>query len=89
MNNAGVMKNRYFLETDPAHLEAMIKTNVAPYVLLTKYAMRHFMEKSDSHLYKNALTYTSSMAACINFPNMAAYSGTKTFNAVFAQMVQA
>lgn len=66
----------------------MIKTNVTPYVLLTKYAVRHFLAQSETHLHKNALMYTSSMAACVSFPNMAAYSGTKTFDAVFAKMVQ-
>ena len=43
MNNAGIMKNKMFLETDPALLEDMIKTNVHPYVLMTKYALLHFI----------------------------------------------
>ena len=39
VNNAGIMKNQNLLQTDPALLEAMIKTNVHPYVYLTKYAL--------------------------------------------------
>jgi len=42
VNNAGIMKNQKFLETDPALIEAMIKTNVHPYVYMTKYALQHF-----------------------------------------------
>lgn len=84
MNNAGIMKNKHFLKTDPALLEAVIKTNVTPYVLLTKYAMRHFLAQSENHKHKNALTYTSSSLACCSIPNISIYSGTKTFNSVFA-----
>ena len=42
ISNAGIMHNSRFLETDPARIEAMIKTNVHPQIYLTKYAMQHF-----------------------------------------------
>ena len=49
VNNAGIMKNKLFLETDPALLELQIKTNVHPYLFMSKYATKHFieMQKSD------------------------------------------
>ena len=39
INNAGIMKNRIFFDQDPQLLEDMIKTNVHPYVYMTKYAI--------------------------------------------------
>ena len=42
VSNAGIMKNAPFFDTDPAKIEAMIKTNFHPHFYLTKYAMKHF-----------------------------------------------
>ena len=39
VNNAGIMKNKLLLKIDPALLESMIKTNVHPYVYMSKYAL--------------------------------------------------
>ena len=39
INNAGIMKNKHFLKTDPALIEATIKTNAHPYVYMSKYAI--------------------------------------------------
>ena len=47
VNNAGIMKNKMFLETDPALLEMQIETNVHPYIYMTKYAVRHFIEAKE------------------------------------------
>ena len=44
INNAGIMRNNKLLDTSPAKLELMIKTNVHPYVYMTKYALLHFMK---------------------------------------------
>ena len=44
ISNAGIMKNRKFLETSPETIEAMIKTNFHPQIYLTKYAIKHFIE---------------------------------------------
>lgn len=88
VNNAGIMKNQNLLQTDPALLEAMIKTNVHPYVYLTKYALQHFSQNAASHQHKTALLYTSSTAAQVDFPLMSSYSGTKTHNVVFANLIR-
>ena len=81
------MKNKLLLKTDPALLEAMIKTNVHPYVYMSKYALQHFSENRDSHSHKNAMLFTSSMAAFVYLPNHATYSGTKTHNYFFGRML--
>ncbi len=46
-------------------MENMIKTNVHPYVYMSKYAMRHFEANKEDHRHKNALIYVSSTAAFI------------------------
>ena len=86
VNNAGIMKNRYFLKTDPAHIEAMIKTNVHPYVYMAKYATNHFIANAENHNHKNAMLFTSSMAAHVWMPNYGVYAGTKTHNMIFADL---
>ena len=87
VNNAGIMKNRLLLEQKPELLEAMIKTNVHPYIYMTKYAMKHFKEHKEGHQHKTALLYTSSLAAEAWLPNMGVYAGTKMHNASLARMV--
>ena len=84
VNNAGIMRNRFFLKTDPAHLEAMIKTNVHPYIYMAKYATLHFQSNKDKHQHQNAILFTSSMAACCAMANMAVYAGTKMHNLAFS-----
>ena len=82
------MKNNLFLETDPALFEAMIKTNVHPFVYMSKYAVKHFLEKRDVHApHKNAMTFTSSMAAICWMPFTATYSGTKSHNFVLGRLL--
>ena len=39
INNAGIMKNKHLLKLDPALIESTIKTNVHPYVYMSKYAL--------------------------------------------------
>ena len=85
INNAGIMKNRFFLKTDPALLEAMIKTNCHPFIYMAKYATLHFQGNKDKHLHQNAMLFTSSMAAHASMANMACYAGTKVHNMVFAK----
>ena len=87
MNNAGIMKNKLFLSVDPALLEAMIKTNVHPYVFMAKYATRHFLELKDATEHKFAMTFTSSLAAMVWMPNCAVYSGTKAHNYMLAKLL--
>ena len=65
----------------------MIKTNVHPYVYMSKYAMQHFAANSDKHSHKNALLFTSSTACWFTGPNMSVYCGTKTHNWFFARML--
>ena len=81
------MKNKLLLEQDPAKLEAMIKTNVHPYVFMSKYALLHFRSNLEKHDHKNALLYTSSMAAFCWMPNTAVYSGTKAHNFYLGKLV--
>lgn len=49
VSNAGIMKNKFFLKTDPALIESMIKTNVHPYVYMAKYAALHFIANKEKH----------------------------------------
>ena len=44
VNNAGIMKNQKLFDLPPDLMETMIKTNVHPYVYMTKYALNHFAE---------------------------------------------
>ena len=62
------MRNQYLFQTDPAHIEAMIKTNVHPYVYMTKYALQHFSQRASEHSHKNAITFVSSTAAWVDLP---------------------
>lgn len=66
----------------------MIKTNVHPYVYMTKYALQHFSQNAATHQHKIALLYTSSTAAMIDFPLFSTYCGTKTHNVVFANLIR-
>ena len=84
VNNAGIMKNQALLKTDPAILERMIKTNVHPYVYMTKPALKHFRETRDSHNKVNGMIYVSSSAAFMNSSLFGPYAGTKTHNLVLA-----
>lgn len=88
VNNAGTLTNKPFFKLEPAIIEGMIKTNVVPYVLMSKYALLHFMRTRDSHTHRNAITFTSSMASCASLANTQVYTGTKTFNAVFANTLR-
>jgi NAD(P)-dependent dehydrogenase (short-subunit alcohol dehydrogenase family) len=73
------------LELDPLTLEQMLKTNVAPYVFLSKYALLHFKRTKDSHTRKNGLIFTSSILSRFSIPGIAGYSGTKLHNRLFSQ----
>ena len=42
INNAGVIDRIKFFEEPLENIQALIKTNVHPYVLLAKYAALHF-----------------------------------------------
>ena len=88
VNNAGLLRGQKFLQTDPAQIEAMIKTNVHPYVYMTKYALLHFKATSKAHNHRNAMLYTSSSAAHANITFFGVYAGTKTHNYVFANLIR-
>ena len=85
ISNAGIMKNARFMDTDPATIEAMIKTNFHPQFYLTKYAMKHF-SLTDDYAFKRALIYVSSCVSLRTLPTAAVYSGTKTSNAVYCKL---
>ena len=82
------MRNQFLLQQDPAHLEAMIKTNVHPYVYITKYALLHFKQKASEHSHKNAISYVSSTNAWTDSTYFATYAGTKTHNWVLSRLVR-
>jgi len=88
VNNAGVMRNQLLLQSDPAALEAMIKTNVHPYVYMTKYALKHFDEQASAHRNLNALVYVSSTAAWVSLTYFSMYAGTKMHNWKLASLVR-
>ena len=81
------MKNKLFFQIDPALLELQIKTNVHPYVYMTKYALLHFLNFKDTTDHKFAMTYTSSMAAFVRIPNFAEYGGTKNHNYMLGKLL--
>ena len=61
-----------------------MKTNMAPYVLMTKAAMNHVVQVQ----HKSALISVSSIASDNSFPWQGVYSGTKHFNEKFATTIQ-
>ena len=65
----------------------MLKTNVHPYVYMSKYAMKHFAEKAGEHSHRNALIYVSSLSSMGDLPYFTAYAGTKTHNYITARLV--
>ena len=81
------MRNQKFLNQEPADIEAMIKTNVHPYVYMSKYAMKHFAATKDQHKHKNAMIYVSSTAGLVFSPYFGLYSGTKTHNWYLGRLV--
>ena len=83
VSNAGVMYNKMFLDTEPALLEAMIKTNVHPQLYLSKYALQHFETTHQDYKFKKAIVYISSCIALFDMTTTAAYGGTKVSNRVF------
>ena len=88
VNNAGIMKNQKLLQSDPALLERMIKTNVHPYVYMSKYAMQHFASNAADHSHLNALVYVSSVAAFVYGPYYGPYASTKVHNWHLANLVR-
>ena len=67
----------------------MIRTNVHPYVYMTKYALKHFKEHANEHNHLNAMTYTSSTAAWMPAGKFfGPYCGTKTHNVVLSNLVR-
>lgn len=66
----------------------MIKTNVHPYVYMSKYALKHFEENANLHKNQNLMLYTSSMAATMDMTYFGVYAGTKTFNFAFANLIR-
>ena len=66
----------------------MIKTNVHPYVYMTKYALKHFAEHANGHSHLNAITYVSSTAAWVDLQYFGPYAGTKTHNLVLSKLVR-
>jgi short-subunit dehydrogenase len=87
VNNAGIIDRQKFFEVPLEKIEDLIKTNVHPYVLLSKYATLHFREHKDSHYHKNALIHVSSIVADTVIPfhfTYSTYGATKAFNLAFA-----
>ena len=73
---------------DPNDLERMIKTNVHPYIYMTKYALPHFISNADSQSHRNAMIYVSSSAAYAQCVYMGPYAATKSHNLYFANMIR-
>jgi short-subunit dehydrogenase len=65
----------------------MLKTNVHPYVYMTKYALQHFENQSQFHKHKNAMIYLSSGVSEVAVPYFGPYSGTKMHNDRLASTV--
>ena len=64
----------------------MIRTNIRPYVLFTKYGTLHFKEHAHTHTNKVAMIHTASIASDLCTPWGGVYSGTKRYNEVFADL---
>lgn len=86
INNAGVAKTSPFFEMPLEDIEASIKTNVHPYVLLSKYAILHFIKHKNEHKHKDALIQVSSSAGDMFGPPLV-YGATKLFEKVFASLI--
>jgi short-subunit dehydrogenase len=65
----------------------MIRTNIVPYVLFSKYATLNFLAHAHEHSHKVALIHTSSIASDLCLPFASVYSATKRFNEVFAVLL--
>ena len=87
VNNAGIMKNQKLFDTPPDLIEAMLKTNISPYVYMTKYALQHFEKNGESHSKKNGLIYISSSVSFVGFKFFGPYSSTKMHNDRLASLV--
>ena len=77
VNNVGIsIPNKPTLESDPADIETIIKTNVFSYVMMTKY----FLQEAKTHRSKDhsLIIYLSSVVADIRNPSRNAfYQATK------------
>ena len=84
VNNVGIsIPNKSTLESDPADIESIIKTNVFSYVMMTK----HFLQEAKTYRSKDQsfIIYLSSVVADIRNPNRNGfYQATKLQNKVFA-----
>ena len=69
-------------------VEAQIKTNVHPYVYMTKYALQHFEANAALHTHRNLMVYISSLAALSDLTYFSHYAGTKTFGHRLANAVR-
>ena len=66
----------------------MIKTNVRPYIFMSKYALQHFIEHAGEHNHRNALIYVSGTAAFADMPYMATYIGTKKHSYALSSLLR-
>ena len=89
VNNAGVMNPHRFLTQDPAILTNENKCNMRAITLLTKAAIAH-SEKTRANGKKLALIQLSSVISnSYELPMWGHYSGTKLYDKIFGQMIQA
>jgi NADP-dependent 3-hydroxy acid dehydrogenase YdfG len=80
------MERQKFMDQSPQVMQEMIRTNIRPYVLFTKYGTLHFKEHAHTHTNKVAMIHTASIASDLCTPWGGVYSGTKRYNEVFADL---
>ena len=85
VNNAGYLNCEFFFDQDPKDIEQTLGLNMLPYVLNTKNATNHFVKNMDSHKHHSSIVHLASILSDIPAPSLAVYSGTKSFNDVFAR----
>ena len=81
INNAGYANLCPFDEEEYTELERMIKTNIGPYVYITRAILPRMLKRDK----KSGIIFTSSVAAKVTLPCLSTYAATKAFNDHFGQ----
>lgn len=81
INNAGYANIGPIEEEEYDELERMVKTNMGPYVYLTRSMLPRMLKREK----KSGIIFTSSVSATITIPGVSTYGATKAFNDHFSQ----
>jgi 17beta-estradiol 17-dehydrogenase / very-long-chain 3-oxoacyl-CoA reductase len=83
VNNVGIGRNGTFYESDEESIKKMIRVNIVPEVLLTRYFISIFLKRKN----RSAFLNLSSLSEIHALPFYDLYGATKKFNSHFSESI--